>query len=363
MRSSTSQNVPTPGKYRHIAACFLPHAPFVLLALGALYGSLWLLLPGVFLLIVIPLLDQVTGWQSNAEFHNGDFSSVDRFLLHWNTRVYVILYITAVLWFAARSTQFALAELAPVLLALSIMGGVAFAASHELLHRRRDRLDQVLQRITTTFLFYPHYRMIHVRSHHPLVATSDDKNTAWMDESIYAYLLRTVPQSMKQCWELEVARVNKCGGSGWLPILQNQMVRFALGQIALVAAMSLFAGLYGLLFYFIQVIGAHVVLESVNYIQHYGLMRRQAHGRYERTGAEHSWDTYHYFSSYASFRVGHHSSHHVSLKPYYLLTTEADALKLPVGYFWAIAMVLTPPWWRRVINPRLSPETSAAAPS
>jgi len=86
------------------------------------------------------------------------------------------------------------------------------------------------------------------------------------------------------------------------------------------------------------------------------LLRKEDDGRYEQTAAEHSWDTYHYFSSYTSFRVGHHSFHHLSLKPYYLLATEETALKLPVGYFWAIPMVLIPPWWRRVINPMLCPE-------
>jgi len=83
-------------------------------------------------------------------------------------------------------------------------------------------------------------------------------------------------------------------------------------------------------------------------------MRKADGGEYEKTGAEHSWDTYHYFSSYATFRVGHHSFHHISMKPYYLLSAEPDAPKLPVGYFWAIPMVLVPPWWRRVINPRLA---------
>ena len=83
-------------------------------------------------------------------------------------------------------------------------------------------------------------------------------------------------------------------------------------------------------------------------------MRKQDGGEYEMTAAEHSWDTYHYFSSYATFRVGHHSCHHISAKPYYLLSPEPKAPKLPMGYFWAIAMVLVPPLWRRVIDPKLS---------
>ncbi len=108
-----------------------------------------------------------------------------------------------------------------------------------------------------------------------------------------------------------------------------------------------------MLFYLAQIIGTHIVLESVNYIQHYGLLRKQHDGEYEKTGAEHTWDADHFFSSFMTFRVGHHSYHHLVVKPYYLLDTEAQAPKLPMGYFWSIAMVLLPPWWHRVINPRL----------
>jgi alkane 1-monooxygenase len=139
------------------------------------------------------------------------------------------------------------------------------------------------------------------------------------------------------------------------------MYGYAAGQVILVVALYFLAGLPGLVFYLGQVIGAHVVLESVNYIQHYGLMRHEHGGEYEKTGAEHSWDTYHYFSSYVTFRVGHHSFHHISTKPYYLLTAEPKAPKLPVGYFWAIPMVLIPPWWRRVINPKLGAQEEFVA--
>jgi alkane 1-monooxygenase len=363
MQSDAFEDMPSPWKYRHTALCFLPHMPFILLALGAFLGGRWLVLPSVFMLGVLPLLDHVTGWQSNRRFHKRDFSSLNRALLHWNTRLYVIFYIVAVLWFAHEAARSTPTELILLVLCLAVVGGIGFSAAHEMLHRREDRIDQLVQRVATAFLFYPHYKMIHVRSHHPLVATDDDKNTAWMNESVYAYFIRTIPASMLRCWQLEAGRVKKRGGTVWRRTVRNQMVVFVLGQAVLAAAMALFAGPQGLLFYFAQLVGAHVVLESVNYIQHYGLMRKQADGRYERTDAEHSWDTYHYFSSYATFRVGHHSSHHVSLKPYYLLDAEPSALKLPVGYFWALPLVLIPPLWRHVINPRLSQDTIQASPA
>lgn len=90
------------------------------------------------------------------------------------------------------------------------------------------------------------------------------------------------------------------------------MYAYALGQLALLLTLYLLCGPMGLLFYLAQTAGAHIVLESVNYIQHYGLLRKQQDGEYEKTGAEHSWDTYHFFSSYITFRVGHHRPPHRS---------------------------------------------------
>lgn len=347
-------SAPASRKYRHIAFCFLPQVPLVLLALGAYYQGYWLLLPAVFLLVVVPLLDTITGWQDDAEFTKSDFSRVNTFFLRWNTRLYAVFYLTAVIAFAKFLPRFTGAEVGFAILSLSVIGGICFAAAHEMLHEK-GAIDQFLQRITTAFLFYPHYKVIHIQSHHTHAATDHDKNTAWLGESIYAYLLRTIPESMVRCWQVEAGRLSNRRVSGISWVLQNQMLAFFAGQVALLGGLYLLCGFAGILFYVAQVLGAHLVLESVNYIQHYGLMRERQGSGYEKTGAEHSWDTYHYFSSYVTFRVGHHSFHHISMKPYYLLSTEAEAPKLPVGYFWAIPMVLVPPWWRRVIDPRLVP--------
>ncbi|WP_395745797.1 fatty acid desaturase [Prosthecobacter sp.] len=337
---------------RHVAWCFLPHALFVLLALGVWGGGLWLLLPIVFLQVVLPALDWVTGWQDDGQYQKSDFSAGQLALLHWNTRLYAIFYMASVVWLAMHLERFNAMEIGMLVAAASLLGGIGFGAAHELLHGKED-LDQMVQRALTTFLFYPHYKLIHIRSHHVHAGTENDENTAWLNENIYTYILRTIPGSMIRCWQMEARR---CSGNG---LLKNQMFIYALGQAALLLGLFLLSGPNGLLFYLAHILGAHIVLESVNYIQHYGLMREKHDGEYEKTGAEHSWDTYHFFSSYVTYRVGHHSYHHIAVKPYYLLTPEPTAPKLPVGYFWAIAMVLLPPWWKSVINPKLK---VAAAP-
>lgn len=361
MSDTASEIALNRGKFRHFAFCFLPLVKFLLLGIGLAYGGYWLLLPVIYIMMIVPALDTLTGWHDEVEIQKTDFSSREMFFLHWNTRLYAIFYVAALLWILKTLPRFTSAETGFAMFSMSLLGGICFAAAHEMLHRK-DKIDQLLQRIVTAFLFYPHYKLIHIQSHHPLVATEHDKNTAWLNENVYAYFLRTVPESMARCWEIEADESRKGGASTFRRMLRNRMYRFALGQMALTGAVYWFAGGKGLLFYFGQVIGAHVVLESVNYIQHYGLMRKGAGDRYEQTGGEHSWDTYHFFSSYATFRVGHHSFHHLSLKPYYLLASEPKALKLPVGYFWAIPMVLIPPWWKRVINPKLHSETVFGKP-
>jgi len=348
-----------PRKYPHMLWCWLPLSLFGLLALGILGGSYWMLLPVVFLLVVLPLLDLLTGWQDTAYFQKKDFSPAEISFLNWSPRLYALLYMGTVFWLTMNVRRFTPTEMGSLVLGRSLVAGIGVAAVHELLHAK-TRIDQVLQRLATSVLFYPHYKLIHIRSHHVHVGTDHDENTAWLSESFYAYLNRTIPGSMLRCWELEAGPLRHASGTA--RVFRNKMAFYAAGQLALLAALYLVSGGWGLLFYLAHIIGGHIVLESVNYIQHYGLLRERREGEYEDAGPEHSWDTYHFFSSYVTFRVGHHSYHHLAVKPYYLLGAEPKAPTLPVGYLWSIALVLLPPWWRHVINPRLAALAPPIAP-
>jgi hypothetical protein len=66
MQSKKIESEAVSGKYRHITFCFLPQLLFVLLVLGVLGGGYWLLIPILFLLVVLPVLDLLTGWQDNV---------------------------------------------------------------------------------------------------------------------------------------------------------------------------------------------------------------------------------------------------------------------------------------------------------
>ena len=355
MRLDNPQERPKfPGKWCHFGFCFLPLLLFALLGIGIYERGWWLLLPVVFLQGILPMLDWLTGWEDRTQFERKDFSPFQIFLLHWNTRLYAIFYLATVVLLAVNIRHFSGLEIGLLVACCSLIGGICFASAHELLHTQA-RIDQILQQITTVFLFYPHYKLIHIRSHHLSVGTEEDENTAWFNESIYAYFYRTIPGSAARSWHLEARRNAAPGQSAFAGIFRNKMFKYVFSQLALLSLFFIISGPAGLLFYLAQIFGAHIVLESVNYIQHYGLMREQQEGKYEKTAAEHSWDSYHFFSSYVTFRVGHHSYHHLMVQPYYLLGVEPEAPKLPAGYFWSIPIVLLPPWWRHVINPKLKP--------
>lgn len=342
-KQHASHSSPASPPTRHIVWCYLPHSVFVLLAGGIWLNGYWLLAPFLFLIILVPLLDTLTKWQDDAEFDKNAFSHPQILLLNWNTRLYALLYIVSITFLCLNLHHFSPLEQGSLIASMSLIGGICFAAAHELLHAKH-KIDNLLQRLVTTFLFYPHYKLIHIRSHHVHAGTDHDENTAWLNESIYAYILRTIPGSMIRSWQMEA----KYHG-----FLSNKMLAYAAGQLIILTTICLLAGSWGLLFYALHIISTHIVLESVNYVQHYGLLRKMSNGKYEKTKAEHSWDSYHFFSSYVTYRVGHHSHHHIAAKPYYLLATEEEAPKLPAGYFWTIAMVMMPPWWRRVTRAQL----------
>ena len=346
----------------HIACCLLPQTVFVLFAVGLWGGGLWLLLPLGFLMLLVPILDRITNWQDAEHFEKGEFSGWQVSLLAWNPRVYAGLYIASLTYSAINARSFSGPELAILIGTLGLFGGIGFAAAHELMHAE-GRVDRNVQSVLTVFLFYPHYKIIHLHSHHRYGVTPEDQNTAWMNESIYAYIVRTIPGSMLRCWQIETKRNDDGGNQSFVGrLLKNRMLAYGFAQVALAYVIFLAAGAFGLVFYIAQVVVAHLVFESVNYMQHYGLLRKPQKGRYERTNATHSWDTYAFFSSYITFRVGHHSFHHLAVEPYYLLDAEPDAPKLPVGYFWAIPVAFVPFLWRRLIHPRFPTNAERSDP-
>lgn len=105
----------------------------------------------------------------------------------------------------------------------------------------------------------------------------------------------------------------------------------------------------------IQAVYGFSLLESVNYIEHYGLLRQtRENGRYERCTPEHSWNSDHLVTNLFLYHLQRHSDHHANpTRRYQTLRSMAGAPNLPSGYASLIGLTYFPPLWRRLMDRRV----------
>ena len=98
-----------------------------------------------------------------------------------------------------------------------------------------------------------------------------------------------------------------------------------------------------------------LLLETVNYIEHYGLQRSQkSDGKYERAMPQHSWNSNHILGRLMLFELSRHSDHHyLASRKYQILQHHEDAPQLPTGYPGSMILALVPPLWFYVMNKKI----------
>jgi alkane 1-monooxygenase len=239
-------------------------------------------------------------------------------------------------------------------------GGVGITDAHELVHRRAW-WERVLGQALLVSVTYHHFYIEHVYGHHRRAGTPADSVTARRGEWLPAFLPRAIGRSFVSAWKLEAERLARAGRSPWSP--RNRVLAGLAAEAALYAAIAVFAGWVGVAFFAAQSVIAVLLLETINYIEHYGLARREtAPGVYERYGAEHAWDSRFRFSNWLLFNLPNHANHHLHPgRRHDGLVYEAAAPRLPVGYPLAVVLAVIPPLWFRVVDPRLPSVAPAAA--
>lgn len=124
----------------------------------------------------------------------------------------------------------------------------------------------------------------------------------------------------------------------------NHAVQSLLSTAVLMLAIYSVFGLLPLFVHTLIVAGAIIYLETINYIEHYGLLRNQLpDGSYEKTTILHSWNAPHRFSNYLLFKLQRHSDHHENAsKPYQTLVSMQESPFLPHGYNLMVLMAFFP---------------------
>lgn len=220
-------------------------------------------------------------------------------------------------------------------------------SAHEMIHRKQKSWQ--LGGIWNLLLVnYGHFFIEHVKGHHRYVGTPRDPATARYGESFYHFFVRTVPQQYFSALNIEASRLEKENRFGFTT--SNFVIRITLIEILICFAIYFFLGKIILFAYLLQSVIAFFLLEYVNYIEHYGLIREEG----KKVRATHSWQSDMPISRFALIELSRHSDHHlIASKPYHTLVSHHDSPVLPSGYFGSFYFALIPPLWFRMVHPAL----------
>jgi alkane 1-monooxygenase len=237
-------------------------------------------------------------------------------------------------------------------LSVGMLGGVGINTAHELGHKK-DSLERWLGKVTLAQTWYGHFYIEHNRGHHVRVATPEDPASARFGETFWEFLPRSVWGSLRSAWGLEAQRMRRLGKSPWH--WQNDVLNALAMSVVFFGVLIAVFGPALIPYIVIQAVFGFALLETVNYLEHYGLLRQKtANGRYERCAPEHSWNSDHVVTNLFLYHLQRHSDHHANpTRRYQTLRSMQDAPNLPSGYASMIALTYVPAVWRRVMDHRV----------
>jgi alkane 1-monooxygenase len=306
----------------------------------------------MFVFGVIPLTDLVVGRDSeNPPEELLEWLGEDRFY-RWVTYAFLPMQYLSFIWGAWALATFDLGVVDKVGLAttLGCIGGIAINTAHELGHKREEH-EKWFARIALAQTFYGHFFIEHNRGHHVRVATPDDPASSRLGETVYEFWPRTVTGSLRNAWRLERVRLTRRGGTVWTP--RNDVLNAWAFSLVLWGGLLVAFGWNLLPYLVIQAVVGILLLETVNYLEHYGMRRNRVNGgRYERVDPSHSWNSNNLATNVLLYHLQRHSDHHANpTRRYQALRDFPESPVLPTGYAGMILLALIPFAWRRVMDP------------
>lgn len=336
----------------------VPMLVFVAMAGLALTGwGIWAWIGPVFVFVLVPVIDLLTGVdESNPPDEAIPALEADPWY-RWLTFLYLpmaYLGLAAAMW-SIMTWDLPLADRLGLAVTAGFVAAFGIVAGHELGHKRDD-VERWLGKAALAPSAYGHFYLEHNRGHHVRVATPDDPASSRLGESFYAFLPRTVVGSLRSAWRLERARYALRGKHPWRP--GNDVLNAWAFTVVLFAVIVVWLGIGVLPYLVLQAVVGFTLLEVVNYVEHYGLLRQRVgvagYERYERVEPRHSWNANQIATNVLLYHLQRHSDHHANpTRRYQALRDYPDAPQLPTGYAGMILLAVVPPVWRRVMDPRV----------
>ena len=227
----------------------------------------------------------------------------------------------------------------------------AINVAHELGHRK-SKFEVLLTRLLLLPCMYMHFTIEHNHGHHKYVATDLDPATAKKGQSLYHFWVTSVLGQYKNAWRIQM-KLLKNNGAHFFSF-KNNMLLFIIYQLAYLG------GIYVLfefkIFFISLIIGiiSFLFLETINYIEHYGLVRKEINGKFEKVQNIHSWNSNHIMGRIVLYELTRHSDHHFrASKKYQVLESLENSPTLPFGYPGSMIIATLPPLWYTIMHPKL----------
>lgn len=336
---------------KYIAAFTIPLTAFI----GLYFKGYFSFLTPVYAFVIIPFLELLLP----VDTKNLDTKSVDiklkqnffDWLLYLNLPIVFSLIILSL--YVVTNSSLTIYELFGLTFSLGIVLGTnGINVAHELGHRQKTN-ERFIGKALLLPSFYMHFYIEHNFGHHLHAATPEDPATARYNQTVYSFWLTSTTRQYFNAWAIQ-KRLLKNKNTSFFSV-NNDMLWYTLFQIMYLVIVFTVFGETGVLFSIFSGIGGFILLETVNYIEHYGLLRHKTKsGRYERVKEIHSWNSNHVVGRIVLYELTRHSDHHYkSSKKYQILDCHDESPQMPCGYPTAMVLALIPPLWFYVMNKRI----------
>ena len=340
--------------FKYLAAFSLP----VSAVISFYYQGYWSYFTPFYAFVVIPVLELLLPLDSSNINEDERETKNNKVLFDWllylNVPIVYGLLIYA-LWLVS-SQSVSTTEIIGLIFSLGIVLGTnGINVAHELGHRLKTK-ERYLGKLLLLPSLYMHFFIEHNFGHHLNAATHEDPATAKYNQTVYSFWITSVIRQYLSAWKLQSKLLKQHGTGVFSP--KNDMFWYLIIQTVYLVLILFIFGPTGLLFALSAAIVGFLLLETVNYIEHYGLMRKKLpSGRYERVKEVHSWNSNHVVGRIVLYELTRHSDHHYkSSKKYQLLDYHDISPQMPYGYPTSMVMSFLPPLWFKVMNPRIPAE-------
>ena len=321
---------------------------FIGISIGGYYNYLAVIFTFIFIPLLEILVKKSDEKYSEEEKKNRLLDPFFDLLLYLNIPIVFGIFFFSIDKLAFTSS---VSDIVGIILSASIvMATNGINVGHELGHRK-----SIIARTCSKILYLPsqymHFYIEHNFGHHINVATPEDPATARYKQTLYSFWITSVIRTYISAWKIQL-RLLRVSKKSFLSI-KNDMIFYTLFQIIFLLFIYYNFGLYLTILSIVMSVVSFLFLETINYVEHYGLLRKkELSGRYERVKPHHSWNSNHTIGRIVLYELTRHSDHHFkSSKKYQVLESLEDCPHLPYGYPTSILLSLIPPVWFRIMNP------------